>query len=757
MLASAHSPSMQKLKSLATRVAFHSALTIVLGVLMAWQFDLAGKNLNVPIAFGQDTMHFLAAARAMIDSSDWHETARISAPFGFPLLAFPADGVLGRIVMRIITWFASTPGMAVNLQFFLYLIVAGNLMAWCMRQLRVDREICFVSGILYGLLPFHQIACTNHLMTIPVLAPPILTWAVLFAHPDELGSHRRRRILLTLTCLGGLMSIYPAFFAGCALAIGTVTGWLASRDRRTLRWGGAAAALLAATFIAGNIPAIQYWLRDPLTLVLIDEMKSPREADIYAPLLRNLILPPPTHPFPPFAWIGHRMESAGLPLDHWEVAPYTWLGTTAGMGFVSLLVVLAGFVPKLSEGALRLVRQAGAIALGLFLLATAGGFGSVWNVMVTSQTRSYVRVVPYIAGLALPVGLLVLLGGPKSRWMRLGLAAAVALFGVWDQSATRAFPSFYPRDSGKYVMLSEFVGRLEARYPNGAMVFQLPWMPYPSTPTVHELRANEHIAPYVVSRTLRWSWPAFTARSTNWQRFVSGLDGKPLCDRLALAGFSALWIDLRGYADKAARLRGTLDPLLGPPVMNSPGGNIVVYDLSHYRDALKAQFAHRDWAMRADEALHLYYSWGTPYPLDGTPANNSFVFAVRGIGGAEGNRFSWTLGRATWLAFEVAAPAAGDVRLDLTTMPHGVIIDHFRLNVSVDECDAGAWTLRRGPELHSLTLPARCVAGKKSFIVKLNMPDAVSPRHLGQGEDSRQLGVALRSVTATPASRVGDR
>lgn len=717
---------------------------------MLWQFQLLGKNLNVPIVFDGDTMHFLAAAQAMLDSAPFLETDRLSAPFSYPILEFPADGALGRLLMAAVSRFTRTPGMTVNFVYFLNLFIAGNLMAWSLRQLRAAPEAAFTAGLLYALLPYHQMVCTIHLMTLAVLAPPVLAWSVLLADPDTLASLKRKRVLLAFTASAGLMSIYPAFFAGCTLAAGTLSGWLASRDRRSLKFGVLALILLLAAFALGNLPALLYWASDPQTFLLLDNMKSPAEADGAPPLLRHILVPPPSHPFPPFAALGRQLASAALPLDAGETRHMAWSGTLTTFGFCFLTAILCGFLPARLEPSKRLFRQAASIMLGLMLIAFAGGLGSIWNAFASAQIRAYVRFVPYFAGLCLPVAVILLVRASPLRWVNLAAAAALSLLATVDQSATRYFPAMYAADARKFLDLSALVAQMESRYPQGSSVFQLPWTPYPSTPPLHAMRADEHMAAFVVSKSLKWSWPAFSAQSTRWQQHASRLTGAPLCDRLALARFSALWIDRRGYPDGAAVIMAELQPLLGPPVLASRDGHIVVYDLAQHGLSLRSRLSPGQWTAASQEALLLFYRWGKPVPFDGSDGTDSFAFPLKGLSSPEQNLFTWTSAKSAWFAFEVATPASGDVRLDLKTMPFGTIVDRFRLQISVDSCSSGQWTLARGPESYSFTLPASCIAGKKSFVLKFTLPDSTSPLQLGQGPDTRRLGIALRALVLSP-------
>src|SRR5262249_34041228 len=115
----------------------------------------------------------------------------------------------------------------------------------------------------------------------------------------------------------------------------------------------------------------------------------------------------------------------------------------------------------------------------------------------------------------------------------------------------------------------------------GAMVFQLPYMPFPECGPGHNLKDYELLRPYLHSTRLRWSHGAIKGRETDeWQKMVAALPAPDMLERLIASGFSGLYIDRRGYADRGAALEAALTRLLDAEPLTSASGTRVFFILT---------------------------------------------------------------------------------------------------------------------------------------------------------------------------------
>ncbi len=84
-----------------------------------------------------------------------------------------------------------------------------------------------------------------------------------------------------------------------------------------------------------------------------------------------------------------------------------------------------------------------------------------------------------------------------------------------------------------------FVNSIEAIMPNNAMIFQLPYVPFPQSPPINNMIEFSHLRGYLHSNNLRWSYGAMKGRSgDDWQRAVAGMSMENMLKTLSQTGFS---------------------------------------------------------------------------------------------------------------------------------------------------------------------------------------------------------------------------
>jgi phosphoglycerol transferase len=161
--------------------------------------------------------------------------------------------------------------------------------------------------------------------------------------------------------------------------------------------------------------------------------------------------------------------------------------------------------------------------------------------------------------------------------------AVVLVVGVLDQTTTTFFfvPE-YEKNKREYESDADFVSRIEASLPPRAMVFQLPYMPFPESPPLHQMRAYEHYKAYLHSKTLRWSYGVPPGeKEDRWQQAVAAQPPPELLQSVRAAGFSGIYVNLDGYEDRGAKLKGELTAALGiEPIVNREG-NLVFFKLGN--------------------------------------------------------------------------------------------------------------------------------------------------------------------------------
>ena len=293
------------------------------------------------------------------------------------------------------------------------------------------------------------------------------------------------------------------------------------------------------------------------------------------------------------------------------------------------------------------------------LIATAGGFGSLFAFLVTPQLRVWARMNVMIGFLSLFALALLLTRLTRHRpRLAILLLPPLLILGLLDQASSYAARD-YPRVKARYLADAGFVRAVEAAVPPGSMVFQLPYRNFPESQPQHRLRDYDAVRPYLHARALRWSYP--TMRGRRVDLWATDLVARPLAaqvETLADVGFAGILVDRAGYPDAAAGLASTLTTLLdtGPQVGGQVGDHerFVFFPLAGYTARARSGRSPAEQQQRHTRALHpLLLRWGAGF---------------HGVERHGGRPFRWCRG-ACDLQILNGAPTTRRARLTMTLVP----------------------------------------------------------------------------------------
>jgi phosphoglycerol transferase len=314
--------------------------------------------------------------------------------------------------------------------------------------------------------------------------------------------------------------------------------------------------------------------------------KTAAQAEIYGLKLRQLLSPVQPSRIEALRALGERERE--FPNENENST--TRMGTILSIGFVAMLAQFL-FAARLPPH----VRAAGALTLASVLLATVGGFGALFSLLVTPDIRAYNRIVVFVAFFTIVYLAHVcdtwigrIRDDGRKRWAdgasRLALGF-VLLVGVLDEGqAARPVVGRYAIDAATFHAERAFVREIERRHPAGGAVMQLPETLL--TPDVGRAKMQEydHARAYLASDTLSWSWPSYSSRRQAWYESLGDPTGRAFLDRLSASGFVGVWIDRFGYEpSELAALEGALTARLGPPLVGGPQQRYAYFDLSSGR------------------------------------------------------------------------------------------------------------------------------------------------------------------------------
>ncbi|HEV3345144.1 MAG TPA: hypothetical protein VG125_32505, partial [Pirellulales bacterium] len=541
-----------------------SSLVILSLLMELWRLDL-----TVPFVYRLDALLCQVWTRSILDHGWYLNNPQLAAPTLSQMHDFPTSDSLHFAVIKLLGCFGLAWPVIFNVYYLLTFPLTALTSVFVLRQLGIKGSPALVASQLYTFLPYHWNRGEAHLFLAAYYVVPlsilVSIWislghlggaskpAASSEPPADTGSWRRRLGLSALiSALQSSAGVYYAFFASFLFV---VAGLTACWRGRSLRPCLPAALLLAITVggvAANTAPSLVYWHHQGQNPEVAN--RSLQDTEVFALKLAPLLLPVEYHNLPSLAALRWRYNTTSLLLN--ENASAT-LGVVGGIGFMAMLGWIF-FVRSRSaagrESASRhlLVDTLSTLNLALVLLATSGGFGAIFSLLINSQIRAYNRVSVFIAFCALTTVAAGLdwLGCRcqtvlRRAAFRVSLAALLAA-GILDQSSFDLLPvpNWETANRRQFVADAEFVARLEAALPPGAAVYQLPYAEFPEGQVVHMMDAYEHFRPYLHSQSLRFSHGAMRGRDGDrWHRSIQGLPIDEFLSEVEEAGFQAIYID----------------------------------------------------------------------------------------------------------------------------------------------------------------------------------------------------------------------
>ena len=563
--------------------ALAAALSALFGFLVLQPWD---GDLGVPYMNRGDANLYRSGVKGVLEHGWFWHNPNLGAPEGQQLFDFPvlSGDPLNLLLMKLVGLVTSDAAAVVNVFFLLTFPLVGLAAYLVLRRLTVSPAVAIACSILYTLLPYHFVRGEEHLLLSAYYVVPLGAYLVLAVAADR-PLWARWRLTIGTLALCALIALasggyyYAAFTALLVAAVALIRG-IVSRSWRPLMQGGAVVGAILALSLVTLVPSLVYWAEHGRNDVVAHRLQL--ESELYGLRFAQLVLPIEHHR------IG-RLGELRSDYDSWspktESTFSTPLGVVATAGFLWLLAV--SVLQMASPGrpvARPIYGQAGLATFLALLIAWSGGL-STFIAGVWPQIRSWNRLSVFIAFLALlAVGLLLDRALERLRPRRggvvlgAGLLLVVLSIGVLDQTSTAYRPA-YAAIAAEDRSEGEFVSAIEDRLPAGAMVFQLPYRPFPEEPGLERMLDYDLMRGYLQSKDLRWSYGFMKGRPGDPSPELAGEPTAQMVRDAAAAGYAGVYVDRFGYEDSAAKLEQELAAATGEQPLVSPDARLSFFEL----------------------------------------------------------------------------------------------------------------------------------------------------------------------------------
>ncbi|QEL15763.1 NnrS family protein [Limnoglobus roseus] len=619
------------------RLAWYVAVTVICFLLPLVGYRMDVNSFHAPLLYDEDALLILPMVKSTIETgTHWH-TDRLGAPGVQEMYDFPVIDHLHFAIIWLIGRVTPDPVFVFNLYYLLGYPLAGLAAMAVLRHFGLSFFAAATGGVLYAVQPYHFYRGECHYFLSAYFFVPVTCMVILWVAGGRLpgfplrADGRRRfclwdRDTLAAVVIGILTAAsgaYYAFFAAGLMLGAGLYGWAALKTWRAM---ASAVLMIGVIFVAGvanHAPQFMYQAKNGKHTAPTERYSE--EAEHYGLKLTQLLMPIDDHRLRVLSEIKSSYNSYDRPVQ--AITERYGLGFLGACGLMILLVRLVLPMRRTSPYA-----ELTAVTAFAILIGTVGGFGAIFNHVVTPQVRCYNRIAIYIAFFALFSILYALDAGivRASAWVECwssrrvaGIATmaawlALTVCGVLDQTPVTWGDEIEAKlisDQQLRFRTDEmFFHQIEdALNPDGttpgAMVFQLPYVRWPESPPVRNLASYEHARGYVHTNTLRWSYGCMKGRETDeWCRHVSILPPEQLLEHVVKAGFDGLMLDKRGYPPaKADQMEREIVKALGhataTPTVTHPHKDQLFFDLRPYRNWLRGAYGS-GWEAACYNELH---------------------------------------------------------------------------------------------------------------------------------------------------------
>ena len=542
--------------SSAYALIFVLAQTFAVLIVAIVSLHLYSYDLSIPFAYSGDSVVILMYIKGLLQDG-WPTVIRnLSAPFSYPGAAFPMLTSVDWSIMRFISIFTKEPGLILNTFWLSTLVFSSWTASYAGYQLGLSRLFSATVGLLYAFLPFALLRNVQHLNLVYYLVPLICLLAFILASSGKYVRNAKQATAIGLlgSLLQGFNYIYYSFFAAFLFGIAVVISFRRASGYKQLILPVLAIVVVTASTALNLIPAFSSISINGNPPEL--NYKSPAEAEYYGAKIRRMILPHQDNVIRPLAMYAQEDIAANFPNENENVSVRLGIYGSIGLFFVFLYslrrLVIFNEINELSI--------LSALSVAIVLVITVGGFGAVFNVLAVPDIRAYNRFSVFlsfftICALSLWFQRIAIESNQIRRQLMYGFVFGLSAFSLYDQLLdSKGLVSAQTGDTTRALEEKKTVYKLEAQFPEGTSVLQLPFTGYPLNLSSNKMEYYDHVRPYIWSKNLRWSWPSFTLRHRVWQATMSNKQGPDLIRAAILSGFQAIWIDRFAYADNGEQL-----------------------------------------------------------------------------------------------------------------------------------------------------------------------------------------------------------
>ena len=565
-------------------------LLLLVFIIMFFSLKLYNFKFGLPLIYdrnGDEITFFIP--NLMIKEAGWYpvQTDRLGAPFGSYLGVFPATLMckFEILLSKIISIFISDPIDVSSISYFIIFPITAFVSFFVLRSLKISKFISIFGSLAFSFIPFVFMRNISHYVLSAIYFIPIsiLLCIWLYENNDLLMPTKNLKdfkknkkniiaIIFIILISNNGIAYYP-FFTCFLIVITCISKLLKTKNIKTSIPFIISIALVIVLFIINLLPLIIYKSQHSYVSNI---NRWFFEAEMAGLKISHLILNP--------KYFLEYYSQAMLVNEN----KTSYLGVIGALGFIGLIlyIFIKNYYKPLISDYKNRISLLSELNLFAVLLATIGGFSSIFNYFITPMIRSYNRISVYIAFICILAFCMFIDKIIRNRNIVFYIAfSIILLFTLYDQNQDTKF--YNKKEMQLYIQDKKFIQNIEKVMQEKSSIYQLPTVAYDDTiPLVRNKYKHYRLfIGYIFSKKLKWSYGAETGRVENeWYKKVNEMDAHNLLNEISYAGFDGLYIDKKLFGNKEVlnKLEEDLKNILRQEPMIHESGDILFFDLTNF-------------------------------------------------------------------------------------------------------------------------------------------------------------------------------
>jgi len=569
-------------RKLKEAVFSYIVIASAIGAILYYLFNIKLDELALPIRdiYAPGDGRLTIAIFKIIASGDWSSlvvpnTLHLNAPFDFNIYDFPLPFFSDFLYIKFLSVFSSDSIVIFNLYYISTYFLNAFVMYWVLRRFRINIYLAISIGVLFTFLPFHYVRLGHVFYSGYFFIPLWIYYLLLLTNKKPLFFKRkvgeskykfdwskRNMVVILVLLISSTWNFYYTFFFAFLIGFVLISNFIYKNSKHHIFSTLIFLSLSVSPFLANMAPYKAYEIDNGKNFQV--GQRIPIESEVFGLKLTHLLFPVDGHRN---SALSSLKESYNESNDILLKIPSNGgnLGIIGSAGFLFLVSILL-YRKAISNTIVRLSQ----FNIILFLLSTIGGFSAIIAFTVTSQIRAYNRVSVFIATLSLlAVALLCnkYIKTSRNRKTVFLILLLVFVIGIFDQIPEKHQLKIHQDSKKEYLSDRNFIYTIESQFDTdkqNVLIAQYPYMTYPESGGINNMKDYEHIQGYIHSDKLHWSFGAIRGREADaWWKDLTKKTIKEQVLILQEAGFSGIMINRNGYKDNGQSLEDKITNLTG--------------------------------------------------------------------------------------------------------------------------------------------------------------------------------------------------